>query len=1645
MESSKQAERLQISEHNDIEVSYTLFALEHDKGSIDELIQKIATSINVQLALEEGNQKIPFIPFNGFDNVQHDDKLLLYGPSGCGKSRGIFEIIKRTITDEKKKEKGIKNIYIITPRHTLENEPIKRAKLYELVNKFNNNDIVIWDNFPDGLLKKDLDSAQNVLEILSSKNVESLFVALKPKYLEMYRDIAAKTPEIYKHELSYDKQKIKDILKWYGTDIASFKVLYEKDIANNLDKIAKILWQKEPTPLTVLDYYRELSSNTSVSSVIQSESESIEKKALNAISTAEKLLLSTDYYEHQFAAISSSEERLGDAEFLYTLKLCYELELKRTIDVIRVLQKEIFGSVSPKDPLQKLTTWLYLSGQYYSMHDLCKDAIKFNDDVKLKIITHLTDDFMNILPTDEDSSAYSFGTFYGKNFEFVPHNDASNPFLPAHVYRYMKGKRYFEKGLAHGIGEIFPILDGELQEQILRRIEIDEEFAESFGESIGDNFASLDEMQQKQILFECKTKSAPFANGLGEGLGHNLKTMSPELEKKILELSSTDAMFTQGIGKGLGRNFKNLSNEFQKKVLAWAEGEFYASFREGLGIGIGRSFAYLDKQLQQEILKWAETNREFGQGLGYGLGYDFPTKDKQIQEKIFAVAGQNFQFASGLAAALGFNFKYLDRRVQEDLLKRVEKDHSFANGLGDGFGMVFLYLDKEMQLEILTQAKRNGAIAWGLGQSLGRRFKYTPKEFQKELFRLAEKNIEFTRGFAMGLGDAFSELDNEVQKELFDKAEKDSEFAFGLGAGIGIWHMDNELWIEVLAKAKAKKNSQFARGLAQSLVIYSAFLDKEHKEMVLELAEKDSEFAFGWGRGFGIIFMTNSRNDVSEQSRRELFERLEINSQFARGLGSALGLHFQYLSVEFREELFILAEQNIEFAYGLGDGLGRAFTYLEETLQRDLLRLAEQNVQFAIGLGSGLGYSFMYLKKQFQENVFELAEQNVQFAQGLGEGLGNGFNYLAEDIQTDLLEKIAVEGRDSAFARGFGECLGRNFPYLSKAIQAKVFRKAEENIQLRIGLGCGFGLVFPYLHKELQIKIFEKAESAEEDGYAKGLGIGLGRIFKYLGTELQSEIFEYVKGLQYSQYVRGLGFGFGLQFKYLNKEVQDTIFEDAEKNAHLAEGLGYGIGYTFPYLGERLQEEAFAKLLEPKKEANGSSLAHGLGKGIAYILAYLPPQIHLRIILNTNQNKEFAKGLGEGLGHIFPSLKEEIQEEVLLWIDESASQQFTEGVGVALGGSFKYLEDILQQEILLSRLMEKEIGFIRGLAFGLGNNFPCLNEKLQNDLLVYAQNNNEFANGLGFGLIQSFKYLNSELQTQILALAERSEQFTKGLQERDNVREIARVSQTYDDFPIIGSGLRWKSNPACYDYSNKTVASTEQQEISFLGLRENYCICYIDMMNSTKIAAELNNVQISKYYATFLNSMAIIARNFGAKIIKNAGDCLIFYFPQTSLTNASTNNTNNNTNKDNNNNSNNRPSAAFKDVVECCLTMIAAHRAINAKLHLEQLPPLNYRISADYGKVEIAKSATSQSEDFFGSTMNICAKINSKAAPNGIVVGNNLYLIISSLESNENKYTFEKVGEYSGFQDTTSSYPVYSVQSKHTRTILNPFKRASHF
>ncbi|MGB6529841.1 MAG: response regulator, partial [Candidatus Nitrosopolaris sp.] len=158
--------------------------------------------------------------------------------------------------------------------------------------------------------------------------------------------------------------------------------------------------------------------------------------------------------------------------------------------------------------------------------------------------------------------------------------------------------------------------------------------------------------------------------------------------------------------------------------------------------------------------------------------------------------------------------------------------------------------------------------------------------------------------------------------------------------------------------------------------------------------------------------------------------------------------------------------------------------------------------------------------------------------------------------------------------------------------------------------------------------------------------------------------------------------------------------------------------------------------------------------------------------------------------------------------------------------------------------------------------------------------------------------------------------------------------------------------------------------------------------------------------------MAAIARNFGAKIIKNVGDCLILSYPKTSGP---------------------LDISAFNDVLECCITMIEARNTINQKMHEEELPSISYRISTEYGRVEVARSATSQSDDLFGPVMNMCSKINSKALPNGIAIGDGLYKVVQSLSLlslKENRYHLQEIAGLEHQQTDFNKYPLYSLQRK---------------
>ena len=81
--------------------------------------------------------------------------------------------------------------------------------------------------------------------------------------------------------------------------------------------------------------------------------------------------------------------------------------------------------------------------------------------------------------------------------------------------------------------------------------------------------------------------------------------------------------------------------------------------------------------------------------------------------------------------------------------------------------------------------------------------------------------------------------------------------------------------------------------------------------------------------------------------------------------------------------------------------------------------------------------------------------------------------------------------------------------------------------------------------------------------------------------------------------------------------------------------------------------------------------------------------------------------------------------------------------------------------------------------------------------------------------------------------------------------------------------------------------------------------------------------------------------------------------------------------------------------------MSDSHDELKKQLKAENMPGLDYKISATYGSVKVAQSTTSNIADIFGPTVNRCFKINSLCPKNSVVIGINLYEIVKDFPEYE--------------------------------------------
>jgi class 3 adenylate cyclase len=1636
-----------------------------------QTVQKIATAINVQFT-ESSQQDFPFVPFKEFSRLLREQKVFLFGPSGCGKSRTIIELVRNNgrYTEnygEEQNDAGssstignnnYERILVINPSNPAGLDT-HRKDISLLSLQFGQNDLVIWDNFPDGLLKRDLQSAFNALEILNSRPLGNLYVALKPAYLEIYRGLTLDIPDIYSHEVSCDLGTMKTLLKTYGKNVPKYREIFEKYVSKDSDAISRVLWQKQPLYLTIVDFYKALLAKETTTTITATAT------AAPALAMAQAWLPVHDYFQRQFEIMKNIESRQNDVDFLYTLRFCYEVGFDRTHNSVASFQREIFGSSPPTEPSRNLATWIYLSGRNYSMHDSAKNAVTLSDYSKMRIISYFTNHFQETLPRG-DGELYSLGLFLGRNIQYGLFDlDYAKRVVPDKIYRFMKTNAVFERAIGRGVGENFELLEDQIQDLILEFVDTEIEFGVGLADSLGERFAELDGVNRHRIL-EKMYQGMLFARYLGQSVGRLYMQLPSELRQIVLLHIERNPQFADGLGMGLGYVYPSLESELQKEITLRAQKSFELS--RGIGFGFGLTLPLLPTEKSQQVLELADKNSELDAGFGMGMAATYSNLSAELRKLVLERVSRDTQFAFGFGIYAAFTYK---QSVPSDIFSLLGGSTEVGYGLGVGYGTSFFYLPTEFQSKLQLLTKNEIKLDDGLGIGIGLVLKHLPLEAQEMFFQRASTRNAFATGLGYGVGFTWHYIGNELRARALTIANSNIDFAQGLGMGLGS-HIDYlkhaAFFDQIIGVADTNGELDFGFGAGSAWAL--RYCSDETKSVIHERMKTKREFARGMGFGLARII----RHFSASERERLMYDDILSEAVSSEGFGEGIGHYIWSTSDETDRKQFVeFASKHPEVSKGLGSGIGFLYSYFVNDLYNGSLKpLFEKDPNFRNGIGRGMGRAFAYLPEQARKQAFQMAEEDVEFATGLGEGLGIVYIYLdgpqRELIMQRTKEREGGEGGedDTGFSRGIGIGLGSVFSYfqdddLKNEILARVRnfnnKSGDNGGQFSRGIGIGLGTHFAYLPEALWNEILELANTSNNQPLAAGLGEGCGLEFHRLSLSIKNNLLS--SHLTTEEFAFGVGVGIGTIISRLVDD-EKSVYEEAKglfgkKGGEFSEGFAIGfassssIASLSDYEGSNDNNNNGGLLLsqvlsEAQKDAK---FARSFGFGLAHIFSILRDNMKSRIMETIGKNEDFMVGLGAGLGYHLPSIGTRVVEEAIIL--SIRSESFQRGLARGFAASFKYLSMPEVLGILEYANAMPEYGEVLGE--NLAEMFASFDDDKQAVLLDFIQRDIEFSRTFSSAIEKNMQYVSPPVQERIRILKESfshlnhhnsdfprqqgiSEQETEGAvvvgEDHKEDREIIMMRRMFNHFPMVGISTSGRQ-------MNWNIG---KGEIAFLGKVQECCVCFIDMISSTKISSDLSAAQLSRYYEIFLNGMAQIAENFGAKIVKNAGDALIFYFDnlqqlpqeqQPPLPQAA----NNDNNGDNNNSPVKNTNNNFKNVLDCCLTMSAASSVLNAKMLRERLPPIQYRISADYGEVSIAKSSSSQSEDLFGSAMNICAKINSKARPNGFVIGQTLFDRVNHMS----EYTFVPASEK--LVMPKGEYNVYHVDEKEKKTVINPFER----
>ena len=137
--------------------------------------------------------------------------------------------------------------------------------------------------------------------------------------------------------------------------------------------------------------------------------------------------------------------------------------------------------------------------------------------------------------------------------------------------------------------------------------------------------------------------------------------------------------------------------------------------------------------------------------------------------------------------------------------------------------------------------------------------------------------------------------------------------------------------------------------------------------------------------------------------------------------------------------------------------------------------------------------------------------------------------------------------------------------------------------------------------------------------------------------------------------------------------------------------------------------------------------------------------------------------------------------------------------------------------------------------------------------------------------------ISKSLSRPIIKLKNAANNISSGnFEVRTNINtrdEIGELSHAFDS-------MAQKLQDSLIEIKEQEDVIKQQEDIllQFSDHSEKYGVGMIDIMNSTKICANLRDSETSEFYKIFLNSIGAIIKKFEGTVVKNIGDALLFYF-----------------------------------------------------------------------------------------------------------------------------------------------------------------------